>query len=550
MLKLILISFLNSIFSALVIILILLLAAALIYAQFKPSGTKNIKLKKVKKIVLSVEDLNEDISNGFSSISFYDVKEGLKNLAKEKNIEELIIDIDNTSFSNTQLEELEPVFKEISKNMKIIAIGTNYGSNNDYLLALNANEIYMYNSYSSSFSLSYYSRKMPYYKTVLNKLGIKVNILHIGTHKSAGENFNKDKMSEAQRETLTRIYERLYLNLIEKIKEKRNVDLYDDIINGDLLIVNYKKAKEFGLIDGVSNFDKLNIDYSKDTMDFTTYLGEYKKEKNKSKNVIAVITAEGTITPQKSNKPYISYDNMLEKIEKVQEIDNLKGVILRVNSPGGSALEAEKIYKELKNIEVPIFVSMGDLCASGGYYISTVSRRLYANPSTLTGSIGVVSMYPTLNETLEKVGVNIETVGKSKNNDLFDFRLPLSESSKEKIISSMKDIYFEFKSHVMNARIMTDSQLEPLAGGRVWLGVEGKENNLVDKVGSFDDCVKGLVEYLRLEDYKLTYVNNSVNLKDKLQGLKPTLISAEMEEHLRFVMENKNKVMVYEEIEI
>lgn len=549
----IILKILFSILNAVVVVITLIVIAGIIIlyllSKFKGEKRSNIRLKNVKKVVLSINSLVEDTANSFEGTSFYKFKDALENLSKEKNIEKLIIDIDNTKFTRVQIEELEDIFTRISKNIEIISLGTYY-DNNDYLLALNGNKIYMYNSYSSSFSLSYINAKIPYLKLLFDKIGIKFNVLHIGEYKSAGENYHKDKMSNEQRESLTRLFEGIYSRFISKIKEKRNVDVYDLIINGDALFINYKKAKELGFIDGVSNFDKLEIDYSKDTISFTDYMNEYKKEKNKSKNIIAVISATGIITDQKSNKPYISYENMLDKIEQVQDIENLKGVILRVNSPGGSALESEKIYKELKNIKVPIFVSMGDVCASGGYYISSVSRKLYANPTTLTGSIGVVSMMFNFNEALDRFGINMEVVSKSKNTDLFDPRLPMSESSKEKIISSMNDIYFEFKNHVMNARIMTDKTLEPLAGGRVWLGTEGLENGLIDKIGSFDDAVNGLVEYLRLDDYKLEYIETTVSLKDRIKGLKPSLISAEIEDALKFMINNSNKLMFYEEIEI
>ena len=237
---------------------------------------------------------------------------------------------------------------------------------------------------------------------------------------------------------------------------------------------------------------------------------------------------------------------MLEKIEKVNEIENVKGVLLRINSPGGSALESEKIYKELKNIEVPIFISQGSVCASGGYYISTVSRRVYSNRTTITGSIGVVALYPTFDTVFEKVGINVENITNSNVGSMFDFSLPLTEEMKERIIKSMKDVYSEFKSHVMNARIMTESQLEPIAGGRIWLGEEAKEIGLVDRIGGFDEALEGLIEYLRLDDYKVKYILTEESIKEKISSFRPSIISKKLENEINEVLGRKGIYMLEE----
>ena len=225
---------------------------------------------------------------------------------------------------------------------------------------------------------------------------------------------------------------------------------------------------------------------------------------------------------------------------------NVKGVLLRINSPGGSALESEKIYKELKNIEVPIFISQSSVCASGGYYISTVSRKVYSNRSTITGSIGVVALYPTFDNVLDKIGINIENITNSNIGSIFDFSLPLTNEVKDRIIKSMKDVYLEFKSHVMNARIMTDNQLEPIAGGRIWLGEEAKSIGLVDRVGGFDEALKGLVEYLKLEDYKVRYVFNEESIKEKLSSYRPSIISEKLSKEINDVLGRKGLYMLEE----
>lgn len=534
---------LESILTTIFISIFIFVSIMFVINQFKNNKDDTISKKKVKKVILTIDALSED--KKYSSInekqSFFEFKDKLELLYNEGKVEELILDIDNIDLTLTQIEELEGIFEKLRTKMNITAIGTQF-LKNDYLFSLYAHKIYMFNSLNSNIILEGYNKSFWYYRKILDKLGIKVNVIHIGTHKSAGENFSRENMSPEQKESIVRIYDKLHMYLINQIKKYRNIDINEEILNGKTIFTNYLEAIDLGLIDGGSNFDKLGIDYSEDTIDFNNYVSKLKNKKNKSKNEIAVIFAEGEIGPDKE----LNYEDMLEKIEKINDMKNVKGVLLRINSPGGSALESEKIYKELKNIEVPIFISQSSVCASGGYYISTVSRKVYSNRSTITGSIGVVALYPTFDNVLDKIGINVENITNSNIGSIFDFSLPLTNDVKDRIIKSMKDVYLEFKSHVMNARIMTDSQLEPIAGGRIWLGEEAKSIGLVDRVGGFDEALKGLVEYLKLEDYKVRYIFNEESIKEKLSSYRPSIISEKLSKEINDVLGRKGLYMLEE----
>lgn len=534
---------LESILTTIFISIFIFVSIMFVINQFKNKKDDTISKKRVKKVILTIDALSED--KKYSSInekqSFFEFKDKLELLYNEGKVEELILDIDNIDLTLIQIEELEGIFEKLRTKMNITAIGTQF-LKNDYLFSLYAHKIYMFNSLNSNIILEGYNKSFWYYRKILDKLGIKVNVIHIGTHKSAGENFSRENMSPEQKESIVRIYDKLHMYLINQIKKYRNIDINEEILNGKTIFTNYLEAIDLGLIDGGSNFDKLGIDYSEDTIDFNNYVSKLKNKKNKSKNEIAVIFAEGEIGPDKE----LNYEDMLEKIEKINDMKNVKGVLLRINSPGGSALESEKIYKELKNIEVPIFISQSSVCASGGYYISTVSRKVYSNRSTITGSIGVVALYPTFDNVLDKIGINIENITNSNIGSIFDFSLPLTNEVKDRIIKSMKDVYLEFKSHVMNARIMTDNQLEPIAGGRIWLGEEAKSIGLVDRVGGFDEALKGLVEYLKLEDYKVRYVFNEESIKEKLSSYRPSIISEKLSKEINDVLGRKGLYMLEE----
>ncbi|WP_064590285.1 signal peptide peptidase SppA [Streptobacillus moniliformis] len=542
----------QAIIIALILSLVIIIVGLIIKSKIKKDkNISDLKLKKIKKLIISNESLLEDVPEGGlnKKNSFFDFKEALKKINQTETVEEVILDVDKMELTAVQIDELKDLFKDMNKNKKVIALASNL-DNIKYRIAMLADTIYMYNSLNSSMLLKGYSRSFIYFKKLFDKIGVKVNVLHIGDYKSAGENYHKEEMSEEQRTSITRIYDKMLENFIDEIKDRRNVDIKEKLLNGDLVLINHIKAKEYGLIDGISNLDKLEIDYSKDTEELIPFSKKV-KVKNKSKNVIGVICAEGAIMPNNKSESIITYDDMLEKIESLQEIKNLKGVILRINSPGGSALESERIYKELKNLDVPIFISMSSVAASGGYYISTVAKKVFLNPSTITGSIGVVSMYPTFDEISNKVGLNIETVNSGVATEIFDLKQPLTDELREKLIQSMRDVYIEFKKHVMTARVMTDERLEKIAQGKIWLGNEAVEIGLADKIGGFDDCLKALLEYLNIKEYKLHFTKRKISLVDSLKNnISNIPFTAEISNELNMIQANKYKPMYFMNVKI
>ena len=484
---------LQALIVSIVLIIVLLIPILLILRKFKTKD--KISLKGVKTVVFNLNELVEDYTISAISVnkplSHEAVLKALENLVNDKKIEKIIIDVDEVDLSRVHIEEIKEIFEKLSVNKEIIAIGTTFDEYS-YQIALLANKIYMLNTKQSCLYFRGYEYKEPYFKNILANFGVTVNTLHIGDYKVAGESFSNDKMSEEKKESLINIKETLFQNFINLVKEKRKVDITNEVLSGDLIFANSEKAIQLGLIDGLSTYEEIGIDYNEDTVDFVEYVSAYKRKKNKSKNTIAIINLEGEIDTRESKEANINYDNVIEKLDELEDIENLKGLILRINSPGGSALESEKIYQKLKKLDVPIYISMGDLCASGGYYIATVGKKLFANSVTLTGSIGVVVLYPEFTEAINKLKVNMEGFSKGKGFDIYDMFSKLSEESKEKITYSMNEVYSEFKEHVMEARNISEEDLEKIAGGRVWLGSQAKENGLVDELGSLNDCIDSL----------------------------------------------------------
>ena len=515
---------------------------------FKKKGKKKLSIKKVKTIVFDVSKVKEDVAipaiKGKDELAYYEVLQGLNDIAKDKNIKKVIIDVDELSLTFSQMEEISKIFDKIRKNKEVVAIGTLF-EESKYRQALLADKIYMLDTRQSTFIFRGYLHKELYLKSFLEKFGIKMNVLHIGNYKVAGEKYNHNKMSEEKKESIKNIKDKVFEGFVKLVKDKRGTNIKEEILNGNLIFAGKEKAMEYKLIDGIADYDEIGINYKEDTVSLEDYVSMSKEKKEKTKDTIAVINLEGVIDGRNSKKS-ITYENVCDKLEILEEMKNLKGLVLRINSPGGSALVSEKIYKKLKKLTVPIYVSMGDLCASGGYYIATTGQKLFANNLTLTGSIGVVMMYPEVVETLKKLDVNLEGFEKGIGFDMLNPFDKLGEDTKEKIIYNMNEVYTEFKEHVMKARRISDEELEKIAQGRVWLGSEARNINLVDEIGSLEECIKSMADDLKLDKYKVRIIELTQTIKETLTDIKLPFISEEIKEKIEFLQGNMNQVLYYE----
>ena len=533
-----------------VIMLILCVILSLIFVKkiLRVKNKKKLPLKKVKTVVFDVKKLKEDVAmpalKGKEKLSYYQILQGLNNLAEDKNIKKVIIDVDKLNLTLSQLEEISKIFDKIRKNKEVVAIGTLFEESR-YRQALLADKIFMFDTRQSTMIFRGYLHKEFYLKSFLEKFGVKMNVLHIGDYKVAGEKYSHNRMSEEKKESIKNIKDKVFEDFVELVKSKRGTDIENEILSGNLIFAGKKKALEYKLIDGVADYDEIGINYKEDTVSLEDYVSMSKEKKEKAKDTIAVINLEGVIDGRNSKKS-ITYENVCDKLEILEEMKNLKGLVLRINSPGGSALVSEKIYKKLKKLTVPIYVSMGDLCASGGYYIATTGQKLFANSITLTGSIGVVMMYPEVVETLKKLDVNLEGFEKGTGFDMLNPFEKLGEDSKEKIIYNMNEVYTEFKEHVIKARGMNDEELEKIAQGRVWLGSEAKNINLVDEIGSLEECIKSMADDLKLDKYKVRIIELTQTIKETLTDIKLPFVSEEIKEKIEFLQGNMNQVLYYE----
>jgi len=549
------------------------------YFTFKDKNSH--KFKNYNYVLFNVSQVTEDKITGkglFSgsekyNISFMDILNSLDSIKENKDIKGIVIALDQVDLSSAKIEELNKKFDELKKNnKKIYAYGT-YLENQNYPLATIADEIIMMPSASANVTLTGYNYTNLYYKKLLDNLGVNMEVVRIGNYKSYGENYIGDKMSDELKTELTRIFDNRYDKFINNIAKMRKIDkntLDNDIVNGNNTSLTPFAARDKKLVDKLEGFQELTqrLGITDEKMvDIYDYYEDHSSEieaKNKGNDAIAVIYAEGAIIDDSTandNTISIAPDNIAIKLEKALETKNLKGIVLRVNSPGGSALASEIIYQTLLKAGVPIYVSMSETAASGGYYISMAGNKVFADNATITGSIGVVSMIPKFYNAQNKYGVTANSISKGKYSDMYNPFTPLTEETKTKISESMLSTYKEFKSRVSANRKIDDTILENYAQGKIWLGDEAKNIKLVDEIGGLEETINAMARDLKLkEGYRVeniyteisfqktlkmlsSFVLEKVSLTSQIQARLPK--SAKLFDEYKLIEDNQNKPMYY-----
>ncbi|PKP04457.1 MAG: signal peptide peptidase SppA, partial [Bacteroidetes bacterium HGW-Bacteroidetes-6] len=353
-----------------------------------------------------------------------------------------------------------------------------------------------------------------FFKGALEKLEVDAQIIRHGKFKSAVEPFMLDKMSDANRIQLQTFANSLWGQVVAQISKSRtiNTDSLNNIADS-LLAWNAEGALQYKLVDGLIYRDELDallqskseVEGSVPTLSLADYYSSAKEKMNKySENRIAVIYAFGEINNGKASYGTISGKAMSETIRNAAADPAIKAIVLRVNSPGGDALASEMIWREvyLANQIKPVVVSMGDYAASGGYYISCAARRIFAESTTLTGSIGVFGVIPNLQKMYNnKLGITFDGVKTNEHSDYIGVNKPMSEFDRSVIQKQIEDIYATFVQRVADGRGITNAEVDSIGQGRIWCGVDALQIGLVDELGGIDYAIAyaakeaGITEY-------------------------------------------------------
>lgn len=448
----------------------------------------------------------------------------LKKAKGDSGVDAVYLQLDGMVLGRGKLNELAHAVADLRKAGKKVYAYLEEGSTADYLLALSCDEICV--PEQGWLMLTGVHAEMTFYKGLFDKIGLKADMLQMGDFKGAAEPFIRKNMSEANRKQWESIIDDVYENgMVEPIARARGKKWTADQVKKLIDEGPYTAAAALkaGLIDRVAYVDqfedtlktslkstKANIirDYGKakkPDLDFSNPFALLKilsppKPTISTKPKVAVVYAIGPIVTGKSTASLLGGETcgsttIVEAIRKAEEDRTVKAIVLRVDSPGGSAVASDLIWHALTQCKKPVVASMSDVAASGGYYISMAAKQIYAEPDTLTGSIGVVGGKIALGGLYDLVGITTETISRGKNAGMLSTATsPFTDSERAKLKGLMEDVYSQFLDKALEGRKkagvkMSREELTKLAAGRVWTGRQAKENGLVDQLGTLDDAV-------------------------------------------------------------
>ena len=491
-------------------------------------GTSSAKTTKNNSVIkLDLSNVSNDYG-GSMYIEDFDYREtntnGLINVLQaidyaktDSKIKGISIENNWSALGTTQRKAIVNKLDEFKKTGKfVVAFADNY-SQGEYYLASVADTVYM--NPMGSIDFKGLASEVLYMKDLQEKTGIQMEVIRHGKYKSAVEPFLQQNMSAENREQLTVLLNSIWDAFVQDISKNRkiSVETLNDIAT-NLSARNANLALENKMIDKIAYIDQyhngikkaLDLDYDDDIneVDILDYIDDIKlKTTNFSaKDQIAVIFAQGDIKDGEGNVNTIGEGSINRALKEARKNDKIKAVVLRVNSPGGSALTSDIIWREIeltKKVK-PVVVSMGDVAASGGYYISCNANRIFAEPGTITGSIGVFGMMPNFKKVAEKFGANAELVTTHENAGGYSPFREMSPKFKETMTESIEIIYDTFLTRVATGRNMSKESVDEIAQGRVWTGTMAKERGLVDELGGLDDAIAYAAKLVKTTDYKVS----------------------------------------------
>lgn len=443
----------------------------------------------------------------------------LKKAAADKNVSAVVLEIDGLAAGWGKVNEVTRAIEKLRASGKRVVGFVEGGAMKDYLVALSCDEVVL--PEASWLMITGLRLEMTFYKRLLEMVGVKADFVMMGDFKSAAEPFLRDKMSDANRIQLTAMLDDFYENeVVNRIAKARKLDrakVKELIDNGPY---STKDALAAGLVDRLGYMEDVTNDLKKalkvDEIKLTKDYGKTKEEdldifalyrkllfgpvrSGSSKgSKVAVIYANGPISTGKSGgSPLMGAgmgsDTMVKAIKEADDDKSVVAIVLRIDSPGGSALASDLIWKALKDCKKPVIASMADVAASGGYYIAMSAKKIYAEPGTITGSIGVIGGKLATKGLWTKLGMDSEVIARGANSGLFSDE-PFSEAQKKAFKKMMEAIYDQFLDKALEGRVragkkMTRDELKALAGGRIWTGRQAKTNGLIDELGTLQDAI-------------------------------------------------------------
>ena len=488
-----------------------------------------IKEKSILRLDLSGTLAERSDSNPFAALmgeentalSLEDALLALDKAAKNENIIGVYLEGGAMGANPGMAQELRQALVEFKESGKwVVAYGDSYGKTAYYLSSV-ADSVLL--NPEGNVDFGGMASQIMFYKDVMEKIGVKMQVFKVGTYKSAVEPFICTEMSPANREQVTSYLFSIWTNMLKDVAASRNMEVgkLNSLADSLTMISEASVALNGGLVDKLCYMDevkailreKSGLEDEDDDLVFASVADVAKSETldEKVDEQVAVYYAYGEIVQSQgtglsmSQEHQIVGEKMIKDLQDLREDDDVKAVVIRVNSPGGSAFASEQIWREvcLLKEKKPVVVSMGGMAASGGYYISCAANRIFAEPTTLTGSIGIFGMIPDVSELMtEKIGLKFDVVKTNEMSDIGTMARPFNEAESAQMQKMINRGYDLFTKRVADGRGMAQDSVKLIAEGRVWTGEQGLNIGLVDELGNLDDAVAHAAELAKVEKFR------------------------------------------------
>ncbi|MEZ7516192.1 signal peptide peptidase SppA [Flavobacterium frigidarium] len=506
--------------------------------------SEGVTVKEDSVIQLDLKNINYDFAGKYedpwvtvfsdnAKVGVIDIIHAIKVAKTDNDIKGISILNQESSLGMAQSKELRDALEDFKKSGKFVLSYANVYSQKAYYINSVANTVYL--NPVGEMEFKGLSSEVMFYKDLQEKSGIKMEVIRHGKYKSAVEPFLENEMSPANREQVTALLNSIWSSVTSDISKSRNISVQglNEIADG-LLARTPEMAKAAKMIDVIAyediyhndikkrlkvaadkEYNKISIiDYTKKVL--TT------SETVEGDNQIAIIYAQGEIQSGEGDVNTIGEGSMRRSLQEARENKKVKAIVLRVDSPGGSALTSDLIWREVeltKKVK-PVVVSMGNYAASGGYYIACNASKIFAENNTITGSIGVFGILPNFSELSSRIGIHVEQVNTNKNSAGYSPFVPLDEKFKEVTLEGVEHIYKTFVNHVAEGRKMTFEQVDAIAQGRVWSGSEAIKIGLVDKIGGLEAAIKEAALLSKTKNYSTqNHPEYKKDFNDMLSGL-------------------------------
>ncbi|MGL2987332.1 signal peptide peptidase SppA [Flavobacterium sp. RSSA_27] len=484
-----------------------------------------VEVKNNSVIELNLESIADDYAGKYTDpwvtafserkkIGLTDVIQAIEVAETDDDIKGISILNTNSSLGMAQSKELRDALEHFKKSGKFILSYSNGYSQKEYYLNSVANTIYL--NPIGELDFKGLATEVMFFKDFQEKSGLKMEVIRHGKYKSAVEPFLENKMSDANREQTTALLNSIWENMVTDISKSRNVSVakLNEIANG-LLARTPEMAKAQNLIDVIAYEDVYHnairkaLKVAKDEDYNSVSIADYTQKTSTTSinmdtnDAIAIVYAQGEIGSGEGDVNEIGEGSMRRSLQEARKDDDIKAIVLRINSPGGSALTSDLIWREIeltKKVK-PVVVSMGNYAASGGYYIACNATTIFAEKNTITGSIGVFGTLPNFSVAANRYGINSEQVRTHENASNYSPFVPMDEKFKAITLEGVEQIYSTFISHVAQGRKMTTAQVDAIGQGRVWTGSEAIKIGLVDKIGGLKEALAEAARLAKIKSY-------------------------------------------------